>query len=304
MKRIFTIKRRFEWPILFVTILLTGCSFEVTGQVKISEDTLVIPTYLVKPPTQLPIFYEGRSHQGVQRHVYPYPLNDNLTREKKNVGYPMIYLENEFIKIGIMPGMGGRIFEAIDKTNGYNFFYRQHVIKPALIGMLGYWISGGNAWGFPHHHGATTVESMDYKIENKPDGSVTVWLSVTEYLQRMRVLIGYTVYPNSSIVEMTIRPNNPTPVVNSFLFWANPSVQANTDYQVIFPPSVEYITGHHKVEMNTWPIADRRYMNFDYKGLDISMWKNTGVPSSFFSWNPQEDFWGVMIMVNKPELHG
>jgi tetratricopeptide (TPR) repeat protein len=108
----------------------------------------------------------------------------------------------------------------------------------------------------------------------------------------MRILIGYTVYPNSSIVEMTIRPENPTPYVNSFLFWANPSVHCDTNYQVIFPPSVEYVTQHHKREMTTWPVADRYYNRFDYTGLDISMWKNTGVPSSFFSWDPQEDFFG------------
>jgi len=278
--------------VLLSTLLILGLLSELNGQVLVKEDTLVLATYLADPPSVLPRFYEGTSHQGVQRHVYPYPYNDNLTRKKEDRKYHIVYLENEFIKIGVMPGMGGRIFEAVDKTNGYNFFYRQHVIKPALIGMLGYWISGSLAWGFPHHHGATTVAPMDYTIEKKPDGSVTVWMAVTEMLHRMRILIGYTVQPNSSVIQMTIRPNNSTPYVNSFLFWANPAVHANTDYQVIYPPSVEYITGHHKVEMNTWPIADRRYMDYDYQGMDISLWKNTGVPSSFFAWDLQEDFFG------------
>jgi tetratricopeptide (TPR) repeat protein len=278
--------------VILSALLIFGFLSELNGQIIVKDDTIVLPTYLVNPPSALPRFYEGRSHQGVQRHVYPYPYNDNLTRTKEDRKYHIIYLENEFIKIGIMPGMGGRIFEAIDKTNGYNFFYRQHVIKPALIGMLGYWISGSLAWGFPHHHGATTVEPMDYNIEKKLDGSVTIWMAITEELHRMRILIGYTLQPKASTIEMTIRPNNPTPYINSFLFWANPAVHANIDYQVIFPPSVEYITGHHKVEMNTWPIADRRYFNYDYQGLDISLWKNTGVPSSFFAWDPQEDFFG------------
>jgi tetratricopeptide (TPR) repeat protein len=285
-------KKIIACSILLSAILFFGFISDIDGQVKVSSDSLVLPTYIVDPPSTLPRFYEGRSHQGVKRRMYPYPFNDNLTRKKEDQKYHIIYLENEFVKIGVMPGLGGRIFEAIDKTNGYNFFYRQHVIKPSLIGSLGYWISGSLAWGYPHHHGATTVEPMDFTIEEKPDGSVTVWMSVTEYLHRMRILIGYTIEPNSSVVEMTIRPNNPTPYTNSFLFWANPSVHANTDYQVIFPPSVEFITGHHKTEMNTWPIADRRYMNYDFQELDISYWKNTGVPSSFFSWDPQEDFFG------------
>ncbi|HPG41793.1 MAG TPA: DUF5107 domain-containing protein [bacterium] len=275
--------------IIILLLCLTGT---LPAQVTVTEDSLTLPTYIADPPNPMPRFYEGRSHQGVQRHIYPYPYNDNLTRNKQDKKYNMITLENDYIKIGIMPGMGGRIFEGIDKTNGYNFFYRQHVIKPTLIGMLGYWISGSLAWGYPHHHGATTVEPVDYVIEKNNDGSVTVWLSVTEYLHRLRALIGYTIFPNSSLIKMTIRPSNPTPFVDSFLFWANPSVHADTNYQVIFPPSVEYITGHHKTEMNTWPIADRRYMNYDFQGLDLSLWKNTGVPSSFFSWDPQEDFFG------------
>ncbi len=291
-----------DYSILLTITIILGLTFQtctapggktgLTGRCSVTEDSLVVPTYLVNPPNPMPRFYEGTSHQGVQRRYYPYAMNDNLTRIKEDRNYHIIYLENEYIKIGIIPGLGGRIFEAIDKTNGYNFFYRQHVIKPSLIGMAGFWISGSLAWGYPHHHGPNTVENMDYIVDKNRDGSVTVWMAYTELRHRMRILFGYTVYPNSSIVEMTIRPYNPTPLVNSFLFWANPSVHCDTNYQVIFPPSVEYITQHQKREMTTWPISDRRYNNFDYQGVDISMWKNTGVPSSFFSWDPQEDFFG------------
>jgi hypothetical protein len=105
----------------------------------------------------MPRFYEGGTHQGVQRRMYPYPMNDALTRRKADRPYPVINLENSYIRIGVMPNMGGRIFYALDKTNNYDFFYRQHVIKPSLIGMTGYWISGSNAWGFPHHHGPNTT---------------------------------------------------------------------------------------------------------------------------------------------------
>jgi tetratricopeptide (TPR) repeat protein len=265
---------------------------KLNGKVKVTEDTLIIPTYLVNPPNPMPRFYEGVTHEGTQRLMYPYPMNDNLTRVKEAREYPIIYLENEFIKIGVMPCLGGRIFEAVDKTNGYDFFYRQNVIKPALIGMLGYWLSGGLAWGFPHHHGPNTVEPMDYTVKENSDGSVTVWVTYTEFRHRMRILVGYSIYPDSSVCEMTIRPSNPTPYLNSFLFWANPAVECNTNYQVIFSPSVKYVTHHHKHEMTSWPVADRTFNGFDFNGLDISMWKNTKVPSSFFSWDPHEGFFG------------
>jgi tetratricopeptide (TPR) repeat protein len=281
----------FPW-ILFACTFLFCWINTASAEVKIWEDSLVIPTYLVDPPNHMPRFYEGRTHQGVQRRVYPYPMNDGLTRNKENKSYHIVYLENEYLKIGIMPEMGGRIFSAVDKTNNYDFFYRQHVIKPSLIGMIGYWISGSNAWGFPHHHGPSTVEPMDYSIKNNIDGSKTIWIANTELRHRMRILVGYTIFPNSSIVEMTIQPMNCTPIVNSFLFWANPSVHVDPNYQVIFPPSVKYVTQHAKREMTTWPIANSRYNFFDYNNVDISWWKNIGVPSSFFSWNPKEDYFG------------
>jgi tetratricopeptide (TPR) repeat protein len=278
---------------LYLITIFQGCNkTNSNGQLTVVSDSISIPTYLVDPPNPMPRFYEGRAHQGVQRRMYPYPMNDNMTNNKEDKKYHIIYIENDYLKIGIIPSLGGRIYEAIDKTNNYDFFYKNDVIKPSLIGMMGYWISGGNAIGFPHHHGSNTVAPMDYTIEKHQDGSVTVWMAYTERLHRTRLFYGFTVYPDLSIVEMTARPANPTPVVNSFLYWANPSVHADTNYQVIFPPSVEYVTQHHKSEMTTWPIADRRYNRFDYTGNDISMWKNTGVPSSFFSWNPQEDFFG------------
>ena len=135
------------WNIYLTLILVTLlCSGDKTcAGVDVKESSLVIPTYMVDPPNPMPRYYEGRTHQGVQRRIYPYPMNDGLTRNKEDRTYQIIYLENEYLKIGIMPVLGGRIFSAVDKTNDYDFFYRQHVIKPSLIGMVGYWISGINA---------------------------------------------------------------------------------------------------------------------------------------------------------------
>ncbi len=289
---VFSSIRFLQVAILYLVIVVSCVTGDLFAKVETNEDSLTIPTYIVEPPNPMPRFYEGGTHQGVQRRIYPYPMNDNLTRNKQDRNYHIVHFENEFIDLGIMPGMGGRIFYAEDKTNDYVWFYRQHVIKPSLIGMVGYWISGSNAWGFPHHHGPNTIKPMDYKVVENSDDSQTIWIANTDQRHRMRIIIGYTIFPNSSLIEMTIRPVNPTPVVNSFLFWANPSVHVDTTYQVIFPPSVQYVTQHAKREMTTWPVSTKRYNRFDYEGVNISWWKNIGVPSSFFSWNPQENYFG------------
>jgi hypothetical protein len=124
--------------------------------VKVTEQNVVIPTYEADTPEPNPMFYFGRQSQGAQAPVYPYPMYDLLTNKKADKTYKMVWLENEYIRIGILPEIGGRIFEAVDKTDNYNFIYRQHVIKPVLISIIGAWISGGVEWNIPHHHRAST----------------------------------------------------------------------------------------------------------------------------------------------------
>ena len=146
----------------------------------------------------------------------------------------------------MLPELGGRLFTATDKTNGYDFFYRQNVIKPALIGMLGAWISGGIEWCVFHHHRNTTFMPVDYALQDNADGSKTVWIGETERRHRMRWIIGLTLYPDRSYIETTVKFFNRTSQDHSILYWANVAVHADDDYQVLFPPSVQMATYHSK----------------------------------------------------------
>ncbi|HUU17544.1 MAG TPA: DUF5107 domain-containing protein [Sedimentisphaerales bacterium] len=286
-------KKCFTKAVLLLTSLIF---FSITptladSTVKIWEEPLVIPTYEVGKADPNPRFYTGRTYQGAQGRVYPYPMLDVLTDSRKDKAYKAAYLENEYVKICILPEIGGRVFAALDKTNDYDFLYRQHVIKPALIGMLGAWISGGIEWCIPHHHRATTFMPVDYTLEENPDGSKTVWVGETELRHRMRWLVGITLYPEKSYMEATIKIINRTPFVNSILCWANVAVHANENYQVIFPPSTEYATYHGKNQFAHWPISNEFYSGVDYtRGVDLSWWKNHPSPISFFAWNYQDDF--------------
>jgi tetratricopeptide (TPR) repeat protein len=260
------------------------------ADIQIYQKQIVVPTYGVDAPDPNPRFYAGRVYQGAQGRIYPYPISDVLTNELKDKEYTAVYLENEFIKICVLPELGGRIFEAVDKTNGYNFFYKQSVIKPSLIGMLGAWISGGVEWNFPHHHRANTFMLMDHLIQNNEDGSKTVWLTEIEQRHRMKMLIGLTIWPNSNLLQAELKFFNRTPFVHSFLYFANPAVHVDSTYQVIFPPEVEYVTQHAKREFAQWPVANAHYGGEDYENVDISWWKNLPEPVSFFAWDHKSDY--------------
>ncbi|UCD49483.1 MAG: DUF5107 domain-containing protein [Phycisphaerales bacterium] len=276
---------------LVLLIVLTA-AIPVQAAVKVWEEPMTIPTYQLNPPDRNPRFYTNESYQGAQKRVYPYPMQDGVTDIRTERTYKALYLENEYIKLCILPEIGGRLFYATDKTNNYEIFYRQHVVKPALIGMLGAWISGGIEWCVFHHHRNTTHMPVDYTLAENADGSKTIWFGETERRHRMKWLIGITLYPGSSRIEATVKLFNRTPQPHSILYWANVAVHVDDNYQVIFPPSVTTATYHSKNDFAHWPISDERYRGNDYHGVDLSWWKNHPEPISFFAWNLQENFMG------------
>ena len=262
------------------------------GTVRVTEEKAVLPTYEVGPADPNPMFYTNESYQGAQKRIYPYALQDHLTHAKVDKEHTSLVLENDFLELSVLPEIGGRLFSAVDKTNGYDFFYRQHVVKPALIGMLGAWISGGVEWCAFHHHRNTTYMPIDYTLAENADGSKAIWFGETERRHRMKWLIGLTLYPDKSYVETTVKLFNRTAQPHSILYWANVSVHVNDNYQVFFPPSVQVATYHSKIDFTHWPISQGKYRGHDYTGVDISWWKNSPVSNSFFAWKLQEDFMG------------
>jgi tetratricopeptide (TPR) repeat protein len=277
-------------PVNSATPVKTAATVK-SGGVRVWEEKVTIPTYLIGEPEPNPQFYFGGASQGAQHRIYPYPAYDNLTTEKKDKTYTMVYLENEYVKIGILPEIGGKIFTAVDKTNGYDFIYNQHVIKPALISLLGAWISGGIEWDLPHHHRATSFLPMQYKVEENADGSKTVWIGELELRDRMEWTVGVTLHPGKSYMQASFRMSNRTPVPTSMLSFSNVAVHVNDSYQVIYPPSTQFVTYHSKRDFTTWPIATTRFMGADYtKGVDVSLYKNHEGASSMFAWNYQDDF--------------
>lgn len=279
---------------LFISLLLITfpSQSQQTDKVKVWEENLELPTYLVDDFDKNPQFFRNLSYQGASRVIYPYALQDVMTGKKENKIYKALYIENRYIKLCVLPEIGGRLFYATDKTNNYEIFYRQHVIKPANIGMLGAWISGGIEFCVFHHHRATANLPVDYTITNNKDGSATIWVGEIELRHRMKWNIGITLYPNSSIVEVRGNMMNTTATTNSILYWANVATHVNEDYQVIFPPSTNFGTFHAKNSFTHWPVSKEAYNGREYykNNVDISWWKNHRQQISIFAYDLKEGF--------------
>ncbi len=280
--------------LLFLGFTTSYCSAGEAARTaaRMWEQDITIPTYRSGEPEKDPIFYNGRSYQGAKGPVYPYPLLDTLSDVKEDRKYHAVFLENRYVQFSITPELGGRVFSGQDRGNGYDFLYRQHVIKPALIGMIGAWISGGIEWDIPHHHRATTFMPVAYRLVENADGSKTVWLGEIERRHRMKWVVGLTLFPDRSYLKATVKLFNRTPLAHSMLYFANVAVPANVGYQVIFPPGTRYGTQHGKSEFVDWPIGRGVYGGLDRSGVDLSWWKNLPTPVSIFAWNHEDDFFG------------
>jgi tetratricopeptide (TPR) repeat protein len=260
----------------------------------ISREKITIPTYELNPPEPIPVFYDMRNHQGTRGNVYPYPMIDTYKNRKSDHEYESIRLENEFIRVVILPELGGRIYEGYNKKLDYNFVYKNTVIKPAMIGLCGAWLSGGIEFNWPTHHRPTTFMPVDAAIVENKDGSKTAWMGEIEALYGLKSLVGVTVWPDRAYINVKSRVYNPTPETQTFHWWANLAVHANESYQLKFPPDIDYITFHYKNVVSAFPRVTGEFAayNFGKEGVDITWYKNIPSLSSFFIFNSNYNFMG------------
>lgn len=267
------------------------------SKVSVSRKTKYLPTYAVGSPEKNPLFFEKRVYQGSCGKVYPVPFIDKISNEPETLAYDSVELENEFLRLVMLPEIGGRIFIGQDRANrNYDFFYRQDVIKPALVGLAGPWISGGVEFNWPQHHRPGTFLPTDVALEKGSDGSQTVWMSEHDPMNRLKGMHGIVVRPESALIELKARLYNRTALTQTFLWWANVAARVHDNYQSFFPPDVNYVADHAVRAMSSFPLAENDYYGLDYAARpganDLSRYKNIAVPTSYMVCQTEYDFFG------------
>ncbi|MBE6740371.1 MAG: DUF5107 domain-containing protein [Ruminococcaceae bacterium] len=265
----------------------------MSNEVKAKREGMVIPTYIPKKANDLPMFFENKPYQGASGRLYPIPFSDGITDEKSDVTYDAVTLENEYVKTVVLPEIGGKILRGYDKIGNYDFIYYNEVIKPALVGLAGAWISGGIEFNWPQHHRPTTFMPLEAVIEENADGGKTVWTGEVEPFNRMKGMAGITVDKGRSYIKAKVRVYNRTNLPQIFMWWANLAVPVNDDYRTVFPPDCEWVNDHDRRAVLSWPIAKGVYKtarpyNFG-EGTDLSRYEAVKVPSSYLISQGQSD---------------
>ncbi|MEY9951635.1 DUF5107 domain-containing protein [Leifsonia sp. EB34] len=270
------------------------------------SEPVELPTYEPGEPGRLPAFLESRVYQGSSGRVYPLPFIESVSHDATLRTWRAVHLENEYLRLVILPELGGRVHIAVDKTTGHDFFYRNDVIKPALVGLAGPWISGGIEFNWPQHHRPATFLPMDWTIEREDDGSITVWCSDHDPFARMKGMHGIRLRPGSAVLEARVRLFNRTDTTQTFLWWANVAVRVHDDYQSFFPTDVHVVADHAKRAATAFPRADRPYYGIDYAARAdpdspefiaddadrIDWYRNIPVPTSYMCVASADDFFG------------
>ncbi|TWT80060.1 tetratricopeptide repeat protein [Planctomycetes bacterium CA13] len=270
--------------------------------VRVWQKAITIPTYGIGDPDPNPMFLEKRVYQGSSGAVYPLPVVDSIDDEKNDRVWQAVFLENDYLRIMVLPELGGRIQMALDKTNDYHFVYYNHVIKPALVGLTGPWISGGIEFNWPQHHRPNTYGPVDFTIDENKNGSRTLWCHEIDRMHRTESMHGLTLYPDRAFLEIQAKLYNRTTQPQTFLWWANPAIAVDDNHQSIFPPDVNAVMDHGKRDVSSFPIATGTYYKVDYSqgpetfqgksGTDISRYRNIPVPMSYMAHKSEYDFVG------------
>jgi tetratricopeptide (TPR) repeat protein len=299
----------------FSKLQLPPAPLTETGAVKAWEEPVWIRSYMPAAPDPNPLFLEKRVYQGSSGRVYPLPVIDRVDTEPHAHEWKAAHIENEFIRLMIMPEIGGRIHVGLDKVNGYDFFYRQNVIKPALVGLAGPWISGGVEFNWPQHHRPATFMPVELTIERDPDGSATIWCSDHDPMLRMKGMHGVCLRPGKACVEVRVRLYNRTQDTQTFLWWSNVATRVHERYQSFFPTDVRFVADHAKRAVTEFPRSKGRYYGIDYgrrsvdgvpeeekparflpdgsyPANDLSWYANIPVPTSYMIANSKGDFAG------------
>lgn len=249
----------------------------IDAQVSIKEELISLPTYDFGKGNPVPVLAENPK-------IYPYFKFEEYEHSPKNKNWKVVTLENEYIKVMILPEIGGKVWGAIEKSTGEEFLYKNEVIKFRNIAMRGPWTSGGIEFNFGiiGHHPATAT-AVDYLTRTNPDGSVSCIVGNLDLPSNTRWTVEVRLEKDKAYFETNASWYNASPLTESYYNWMTAAAIATNDLE-FFIPGNAYV--EHNGDAHPWPI--------DEEGRNLAMYKNNnfGPAKSYHVVGEYNDFFG------------
>jgi Tfp pilus assembly protein PilF len=236
----------------------------------IREETASILTYPYSDPNPLPVL----AINSTVSPYYPYFIFDGYSDKGIPRDWKVVTLENSYIKVSVLPDVGGKVWGAVEKSTGMEFVYLNHVLKFRALGIRGPWTSGGieHNFGLDLGHAPWTSSSVDYVTLEHPDGSVSCVVGGLDLASRTQWRVDIRLPGDKAYFETRSMWYNPMPLRDAYLSWENGGFKATEDLEFCFPGS--YYIGHDGI-VESWP--------YDENGRNLSLYKenNFGTDRSY-----------------------
>ena len=216
--------------------------------------------------------------------IYPYYRYDGFSSQSIQKDWKVVELENDYIKVMILPEIGGKIWAAIEKSTGEPFIYYNHVVKFRDVAMRGPWTSGGIEANYGIiGHTPNCATPVDYKMVNKKDGSVSCIIGVLDLLTRSTWRIEINLPKDKAYFTTSSFWYNASTAEQPYYTWMNTGIKAAGNLEFIYP-GTSYLG--HGGDVHEWPI--------NKEGKNISFYENNnfGGPKSYHVFGKYTNFYG------------
>jgi tetratricopeptide (TPR) repeat protein len=218
--------------------------------------------------------------------IYPYFRFDGFTRRPGQREWTVVELENAWLKVTILPEIGGKIWSAIDKATGKSLVYDNQVVKFRDIAMRGPWTSGGIEANYGIiGHTPNVATPVDYLTRTNRDGSVSCIIGALDLLTRTPWRLEITLPADKAWFSTSSFWYNATPLEQPYYTWMNAAIPTGDDLEYSYPGN--RFLGHGG-ELGDWPVNLRN-------GKRISLYRNNdfGGYKSYHVFGVYTDFFGA-----------
>lgn len=264
---------------IFFSILLISCSLNGFAQQNtvVREYKKVFTTYPFSDPDPVP---------KPDSKIYPYYRFDGFTDAPVQKEWKVVELENDYIKLTILPEVGGKIWSATEKSTGKDFIYNNHVIKFRDIAMRGPWTSGGVEANYGIiGHTPNCATPVDYTIIKKEDGSISCVIGVLDLLTLTSWRLDINLQKDKAYFTTSSFWFNATALEQPYYTWMNTGLKAAGNLEFIYPGN-NYLG--HNGEYSDWPINKQNGRNLSFYDNN-----NFGGPKSYHVFGKYTDFFGA-----------
>jgi Tfp pilus assembly protein PilF len=282
----------------FTFLLVSWCLLAITSKgqqpARIKTYNKILKSYLFSDPNPIPSY----------TNIYPYFRFDGFTDKAVEKAWKAVDLENDYIKLTILPEIGGRIWSAVEKKTGKAFLYENHVVKFRDIALRGPWLSGGleaNYGIFGHTPGTATP--VDYLTRTNTDGSVSCFISLLDLLTRTTWVMEINLPSDKAYFSTRSFWHNANPLEVPYYHWMNAAVKTEGDLEFIFP-GTGYIG--HSGEYSNWPLKARKNLaRYDQNAFGgYKSYHVLGTRTDFFAAYLHRDRYGVVRYAPRDEKAG